>query len=267
MDILGIPAGELRLRDSNPGRVALRPGGVGRNVAERIVRLGTGCTLLTAFGNDTLADSLCAACGRLGIDISHALTADGATGTYLCLHDETGDMLSAVNDMAIMQAMTPEYAARVMPVINGSCLCVLDANPPVETVFFVVRHAKVPVLMDPVSIAKLDRARAALPYLAAIKPNIHEAQALTGCTAPEDCARALVRMGAKRAFVSLGAAGICYADAEICGTLPVKKPSAAPKTGAGDALCAGLAVAMAQGKTTLECAEYGMCCAADYLEK
>ena len=28
MDILGMPAGELRLRDSNVGRVILRPGGV-----------------------------------------------------------------------------------------------------------------------------------------------------------------------------------------------------------------------------------------------
>ena len=99
MDILGMPAEKLLLRDSNIGHVTLRPGGVGRNIAEQLVRLGCKCTLLTAFGTDSLADALCASCARLGIDISHALTAQGNTCVYLCLHDETGDMLAAINDI------------------------------------------------------------------------------------------------------------------------------------------------------------------------
>ena len=267
MDILGMPAEKLLLRDSNIGHVTLRPGGVGRNIAEQLVRLGCKCTLLTAFGTDSLADALCASCARLGIDISHALTAQGNTCVYLCLHDETGDMLAAINDMALTDLLTPEYAEKHMVRINASALCVLDANPPAETVRYVAEHAKTPVLLDPVSCAKLNKARDCLPYLAAIKPNILEARALTGEKDAADCAKALVRAGVRRAFVSLGAEGLCCADSEICRVLPVMHASAAAKTGAGDAMCAGIAVAMANGESTVKCAEFGLRCAAGCLEK
>ena len=36
MDMSGTPAGPLRPGDSNPGRVMLSPGGVGRNIAENL---------------------------------------------------------------------------------------------------------------------------------------------------------------------------------------------------------------------------------------
>ncbi len=266
MDILGMPDGKLVEKDSNIGRVLLRPGGVGRNIAEQIVRLGCACSLLTAFGTDSLADALCASCARKGIDITHALTAEGNTCVYLCLHDETGDMVAAINDMQLTRYLTVEYAADSMQFINRSTLCVLDANPPAETIRYVADHAEVPLLLDPVSCAKLDKIRDILPRLAAIKPNILEARKLTGERDAASCARALINKGVRRAFVSLGAEGICCADRERCDILPVKHFSPAAKTGAGDALCAGIAVAMASGESTLECAEYGMQCAADFLQ-
>ena len=267
MDILGFPQGELRLRDSNIGRVVLRPGGVGRNIAAQIVARGQKCALLTVFGTDAAADTLRASCRAAGIDIRHALTAEGASCTYLCVHDGTGDMLAAVNDMALTATLTPDYARSMLPVLNDADLCVLDANPPAETVRFLAEHVKVPLLFDPVSCAKLDRTVGILPYLAAIKPNLEEARALTGCIDPRDCAKALVRAGAKRAFVSLGGEGLCWADASDCAVLPVERLSHAGKTGAGDALCAGLAIALAAGESTLNCAKYGLRCAADYLNQ
>ena len=267
MDILAMPQGETRLRDSNIGHIVLRPGGVGRNIAQQIAGLDAACTLMTVFGDDSLADLLRAACQKAGIDISHSLNTHGATCTYLSVHDGEGDMLVAVNDMALTAALTPAYAAQALPFIDQSDLCVLDGNPPVETVLYLARHAHVPLLMDPVSCAKIDRAQAVLPYFAAIKPNIHEARALTGCRTAQDCANRLVKMGVRRAFVSLGSEGLCCADAARCVIVPVERPSAAVKTGAGDALCAGLAVALAAGENTLSCGQYGMRCAQQFLNK
>ena len=266
MDILGMPAGELRLRDSNIGHVVLRPGGVGRNVAEQIAARGEHCTLFTVFGNDPMADALKQDCRKKGIEISHALTEAGNTCVYLCRHDETGDMLAAVNDMALTEKLTPAYAELVMDEINQARLCVLDANPPVETVRYIAEHAKAPLLMDAVSCAKLDRVRAVLPHLTAIKPNLMEARMLTRQKDPLDCAKALLDQGVRQVFISLGAEGLCCADRNLCRILPVKQLNDAPKTGAGDALCAGLAIALSQGESTIKCAEYGMQCAADYLQ-
>lgn len=267
MDILGLTDEKLLLRDSNIGTVVLKPGGVGRNIASRICENGAQCMLFTAFGDDVLADGLKAECRRLGMDISGSLTCNGRSNVYLCVHDETGDMLTAINDMGLMKELTPDYAKRILPLINACDLCVLDANLSEETLAYAASHATVPLLMDAVSCAKVRRALAAMPYLEGFKPNIYEAQLLTGCEKPEDCAAALLSMGVKRVFISLGEAGVYYADAGECGRIPVEKISAAPKTGAGDALCAGLAIALANHESTRACAESGMRSAAKYLSQ
>lgn len=267
MDILGLTDDKLLLRDSNIGTVVLKPGGVGRNIASRICEHGVECLLFTAFGSDVLAEGLKAECQRLGMDISGSLTLPGRSNIYLCVHDETGDMLTAINDMGLMNALTPEYAATIMDQINACDLCVLDANLSEATLAYAASHATVPLLMDAVSCAKARRALVAMPYLTGFKPNIYEAQLLTGCEKAEDCADKLLELGVKRVFISLGEDGVYYADATERGRIPVEKISSAPKTGAGDALCAGLAVALAHHESTRACAEYGMRSAAKYLSQ
>ena len=43
MDLLGSPQAILKSHTSNPGSVSSSPGGVGRNIAENLVRLGQTC--------------------------------------------------------------------------------------------------------------------------------------------------------------------------------------------------------------------------------
>ena len=68
MDIGGWPSEELVAQDSNPGRVRMSPGGVGRNIAHNMSLMGLDVRLLTAFGDDVYAQKLAAVCGELGID-------------------------------------------------------------------------------------------------------------------------------------------------------------------------------------------------------
>ncbi|MDY4181799.1 MAG: PfkB family carbohydrate kinase, partial [Pseudoflavonifractor sp.] len=83
MDIGGRPARKLVPQDSNPGRVRMSLGGVGRNIAHNMSLLGVDVRMLTAFGDDLHAQKIAASCGELGIDISHALQVPGAaTSTY-----------------------------------------------------------------------------------------------------------------------------------------------------------------------------------------
>ena len=51
MDIGGWPSEELVAQDSNPGRVRMSPGGVGRNIAHNMSLMGLDVRLLTAFGH------------------------------------------------------------------------------------------------------------------------------------------------------------------------------------------------------------------------
>ena len=63
----------LRAKDSNPGKVELSLGGVGRNIAHNMRLLGVPTYLLTAVGGDSRASQVEESCKELGIDLSHAL--------------------------------------------------------------------------------------------------------------------------------------------------------------------------------------------------
>ena len=113
MDICGCSHDNLRIGDSNPGRVRTSAGGVGRNIAENLARLGTDTRLLSAVGNDQYGHHLLEVSQRAGVDVRQVLVLEGqATSCYLSLHDGSGEMSCAVNDMAIIDQLTP---ARLTP--------------------------------------------------------------------------------------------------------------------------------------------------------
>ena len=265
LDLLGFPAGVLLPRDSNPGRVVFRPGGVGRNIAARLAAMGQQPLLITALGNDERAELLRGFCASAGIDLSLSLETACPSPCYLCIHDEKGDMSAAISDMTAMDWLTPEAMALRMETVNNASACVLDANPPAETLLYIARHAKTPLILDPVSCVKAQRVRDVLPYLWAIKPNQLEAAALTGENSPQQAADALLRAGVKNVFISLGAEGVYYAGAGERGIIPALPLPALPLTGAGDALCAGLTLALLRGESPRDCAKAGCQAAHDAL--
>lgn len=265
LDLMGVPDGPLLLRDSNPGRVLLRPGGVGRNIASRLSALGARVRLITALGNDERADMLSGFCRSEGINLSLSLKTDRPCPTYLCIHDEKGDMAAAVSDMTAVDCLTPAVIRARMGAVNESDACVVDANLPADTLEEIAGSAQTLLVADPVSTVKAQRLRGILPKLTAIKPNQMEAAALTGEYHPEKAAETLLRWGVKNVFISLGAEGVYYAGREETGVMPAKKLPAVPLTGAGDALCAGLTLALAEGRPLRECARLGCQAAHDAL--
>lgn len=265
LDLLGWPGQPPLPRDSTPGRIASRPGGVGRNIAARLAALGAEVSLLTALGDDAWARLLAQACAKDGIDLSLSLKTAEPSPCYLCVHDEKGDMLAGVNDMRALEALTPAALEARLPALSGFDGCVLDANLAPDTLAYAARHISLPLILDPVSCAKAGRVQPILSRLTAIKPNLIEAEALTGCQGAPAAAARLLAAGVKRAFISLGAEGVYYADAESRGHLPARPLPARPLTGAGDAFCAGMTRAVLAGKATADCAREGLAAAYDAL--
>ena len=58
MDLKCRIAGPEIMATSNPGDISFMPGGVGRNVAETLARLGLPTALIAAVGQDTMGDAL-----------------------------------------------------------------------------------------------------------------------------------------------------------------------------------------------------------------
>lgn len=268
VDISGRTAAGLLPRDSNPGHVSMSLGGVGRNIAENLVRLGAGVMLVTARGDDRYGDWAQSECESLGIDMSLTAGIPGmTTGTYLCINNEHGDLWCAVSDMRVCDCITPDFLRERLDAVNACDAAVIDANLPEESIRFLAENCRVPLAADPVSARKADRLWGALPRLTLIKPNRAEAAVLSGRrveTAAEAqvAAAALLGLGVRRVMVSLGSEGVWYADARFSGQEPTREHRTLSTNGCGDAFFAACLIAMLKGMDTPAMARFGQAAAA-----
>ena len=259
MDICGKPYKRTVKRDSNPGVISARPGGVGRNIAHDLRLLGMEAELIAAIGGDIYGTKLLESCRELGIGMDMSpVFEDERSSTYLYITDEQGDMQLAVADMDITKRITPEFLAQYMDRINSFACAVFDANLEEETLKYAAEHITVPMYADTVSTAKAPRIRSILPYLTAVKPNLIEAQTLTGKIWPEDCAKALLGMGVKKVFLSLGSEGAIAADSREIVRIPSERCKIVNTTGAGDAAMAAIIWADQKGLSLKETAAIGV---------
>ena len=248
MDIGGRPRGRLLLKDSNPGQVIVRPGGVGRNIAHNLRLLGQPTALVSAVGEDDSGRALLRSCADLGIDCAMTLVLAGErSSTYLYITDEDGDMQLAVSDMDITARLGPEQLAPLLPRLNRAAAVVLDANLREETLAFLAAQVTAPLYADPVSTVKAERLGGILSRLHCLKPNALEAEKLTGETIPERAAEALVEAGVERVFLSMGAQGMVAAEKGRSLYLPCEQARVINTTGAGDAVTAALVWAGVRG--------------------
>lgn len=255
VDIGGRSAAALALRDSNPGFVSQRYGGVGRNIAHDLCLLGERVRFITALGGDLYGAGLREHCRALGMDLAHALILpDERSSSYLYVTDENGDMLVGISDMEITRRLSPAALAGALDAINASDAVVVDANLEEETLAWLAERCAVPLYADPVSTAKAPRLRPLLGKLRALKPNALEAAALTGEAEPEAALDALVRCGAERVFLSLGSRGMLAAEGETRLAFPCEPMPIVNTTGAGDAALAALVWMDLRGRSLAECA-------------
>lgn len=269
MDISGTPCAGLRPKDSNPGRIMLSPGGVGRNIAENLRLLGRKVSLVTIMGSDPYADLIREHCLNTGIDLQFSLTDPlGRTSSYLCVNEQNGDLSVAVSDMAIYDQLTPAKLEPLLPVLNHAAMVIADANLPEETLAWIAEKVTVPIAADPVSVTKATRLRPLLSRLTLLKPNVPEAELLTGMEIRGDlnlsrAADALHRLGVQRVYISLGERGVWADDPREGGAiLPCAPGPIVNTTGCGDAFVAAAADAFLNGLGTIEAARRALAAAA-----
>ncbi len=264
IDIEGQSRGPLLARDSNPGRVRLSPGGVGRNMAHNAALLGLSVQLLTAFGQDAYARELQQSCQQWGIDISGAAVLPAErTSTYLFIAGPDGEMELAVSDMEIYEAFGPAQLRPQLAQLQGAAAVAMDTNLTAETLAWLAQMVEAPLFADPVSTAKAGKLLPVLGKLHTIKPNRLEAELLTGISITDgeslrQAAAVLLQTGIQRVFISLGPDGVLAADKTEMLCLPNFPARVKNATGGGDAFMAGLLWAYVQGLSLRESARAGL---------
>jgi pseudouridine kinase len=263
---------------SNPGHTETTPGGVARNIAENLARLGTTTQLIVALGRDQYGERLLTETRNTGVLLDYVHRSTHATGSYTAVLDADGEMLLAVADMTATDDLRPEHLRPARELILHAALLVLDGNLPAATTEHLVdlaQAAGVRVVLDPVSVPKAARLRPLLHAdrpIFAITPNRDELQALTGQdTAKDDAlpdaAAALHAQGVHHVWIRLGAQGsLLGTQGEQPQRLPATPTDVQDVTGAGDAMLAAFAHALLAGHSPLIAARYGHAAAALTLE-
>lgn len=264
VDIGGRSLAPLVAADSNPGRVRVSLGGVGRNIAHNLSLMGTEVKMLTAYGDDINGERVAASCSELGIDMSNALKIPGGnTSTYLYLTDPAGEMALAVSDMEICNQITPAYLEANQSLLRNAQAVVADCNIPAESLRWLAENLEVPLFVDPVSTTKAEKLRPILHKIHTLKPNKLEAELLSGIPIHNEAdvemaADKLLSTGLRRIFISLGADGVYAASHTGSCWLDNIPGSLVNTTGCGDAFMAALVWAYLEGSDLEATARAGL---------
>ena len=262
MDITATSAEAFRVGDSNPGKVEVSWGGVGRNIAHNLALLGDDVELLTIFGGGLFGPVIADACRALGIRISHSeIAPDGTNSFFVSINNADGELVGGVADMNATEGMTPEWLAARKEVIDSADAVVADANSSSEALAWLIDNCAKPLFLDAVSVAKAGRIKEAVALsrrkeFFALKCNAIENVELAEVT----CCR--------RRYVSVGAEGLKVEERQAAGTEPQWRLYEFPAlpcivrnvTGGGDALLAGIVHAGPEA-TVEESARWGLECA------
>ncbi len=266
IDIEGVPYRELTECDSNPGTVKVSCGGVGRNIAENVARIGMDCAMLSAIGSDELGRGAKAQLARLGLDTSLIREIPGKhSAIYMSILGPERDMQLALCDMEIINELGAADLAAACAKFPEAKAVALDGNLNEDllreaTEIFAAKS----LFYDPVSANKAERAKTHIGRFHSIKPNLIEAEVLLDMKIRDDedirtAARIFLEKGIKNVYITRGSRGVYFRSSEKEGFIKppdcIKIESA---TGAGDAFSAMILYGMARDLPIEEVASLGM---------
>jgi pseudouridine kinase len=273
VDIKARSTGRIQPATSNPGWASMTPGGVGRNIAENLARLGVRTFLVSAIGRDALGDGLLSQTIAAGVRCDYVQRTELATGTYTAVLDNDGELVVAVSDMAAVDALGPGPVNEARDIITTAGLLVLDGNlgrSALTHASDLAAAAQVRTILEPVSVPKAALIASSITVerpLYAVTPNHDELAALTGLPTRTDkqlqkAADSLHARGVEHVWVRLGASGSLLSTAASGATwLPSAPAIVEDVTGAGDAMLAAFCYATLSGSDPVDAARYGQAAA------
>lgn len=265
IDVQGKSQSNLIKYDSNPGKISLSYGGVGKNIAENISKLGISSRLITSLGDDFYGKGFKEYLMEQNIDISDILfSKEETTSMYLSILNEKNDLEVAISSENICKGITPNYLEGLKRKLFNSKLIVVDTNLEEETLNYLAHLRKKPkLLLDPVSTKKAMKVKDFIGRFHTIKPNKYEAEALSGIKINDDkdlyvAGKFFIDKGVQQVYISLGSKGVFYMSKHEKGIIEAPKFNPINTTGAGDAFCAGIAYGMFNDMSMIETTKFAI---------
>jgi pseudouridine kinase len=253
---------------SNPviGRRAF--GGVARNVAESLARLGADVGLVSILGEDEAGEALLRDLDRLGIDATAmARTTENATAEYVAVIGPDGSLVLGLADMEIFDLLTSADLERASPAFATASMVFADCNLSAVLLADLAlrsKNADFELVLDAVSAPKARRLPQSLDGVDLLFLNQAEAETYLDRPAmtPIAAAGALRERGARAVVLTLGAEGAVIADDRGVIHTPAVEANAIDVTGAGDAMIAGALYSLGRGEPLADAVRMGTLLAA-----
>ncbi|MGL4740428.1 MAG: carbohydrate kinase family protein [Sarcina sp.] len=262
VDIFGFSKSKYRPYNSTPGEVKMSFGGVCRNIAENMARVGSNVKFISILGDDANGKAMMEHGENHGYDMSDSLIVEGSTPTYLAILDEHGEMVSAVVDVKNIDKMSPEFIESKREIIENAEYVVLDSDNPV-IMQYLLENFDTKFILDPVSAEKAVGVKHLIKHFHTIKPNRHEAEILAGFPIIDDedlinASNQFRELGVEKVFISLDSEGIFYNDGKECGKISAGKVEVVNVTGAGDSFVSGMGYGYLNNMSTQETVKFAI---------
>lgn len=245
---------------SNPVEGSRGFGGVARNVAENLVRLGVPTSLVSVVGDDEDGRALMRHLAGLGVDVSQVVTsAAHSTAEYAAILGPDNGLVLGVADMGIFDRFDPAQLDRIWPHIAPAAWVFADCNLPGATLAALIARrqgGRFRLAIDAVSSPKAVRLPQDLTGIDLLFLNNDEGNAMLArgdprdYFEPEETVSRLRERGAAEVVVTMGAEGIVLASEKD--VIRVEPVPARPVdvTGAGDAMIAATLYRLLSGEGT-----------------
>jgi ribokinase len=241
------------------------PGGKGSNQAVGVAKLGASSYFAGIIGDDKLGEIATDLYAREGVDTTYLQkTKAMATGVGFIILNEAGEN-GIILDMGANKLMDPAFVDEVEDQIARSAIVMSVLELPVPAAARAMelgRKRGARTILNPAPATRLgDDVLANVDYLT---PNETELRILMGLapndpTPTEELAQRLFRHFAGTLVVTMGEKGALIIDERGPVPVPAVAVNVVDTTGAGDAFNAGLAVALAEGRTLEHAVKFANC--------
>ncbi|MBD3109715.1 winged helix-turn-helix transcriptional regulator [Bacillus sp. AGMB 02131] len=256
---------------SNPASSSQSYGGVARNIAENLGKLGCEPSLLTVLGADKEGEGLMHHTMEFSDFSPSQVLPNEATGTYTAVLNTDGEMAIALADMSIYDKVTVDFIEKRWGYFSSSKVVMIDTNFPSDVLRYIIERCykeNITLCITPVSSPKIKKLPQRLDGVTWMIANRDEAQALANMKISNDedfhaAAKSILNKGVENIIITRGSKGLLYMNvAGEAGTILPPEISVADVTGAGDSLVSGFIYAYLNGYSLEEACKIGISCSA-----
>ena len=125
VDVKGFAQNHYMPLERNVGEVQVTAGGVCRNVAENLVKLGVEARFVSMVDDNALGREVRENLAALGVDVEHVIEAKKGMGMWLAILDERGDLAGSISrqpDFTALEAYLEAHGDAVMAATDGVAL-------------------------------------------------------------------------------------------------------------------------------------------------